>query len=305
MSKQNKSPFHKGEKTIQENLGVRDRMEKFGRMLIRDHMPKQQRDFYCQLPYILLGHADRDGNPWASIIFKSDGLISSSDDKHLEILAMPMSADPLIETLSENGKLNVQTRLGILGIDLASRRRNRLSAHVLSFSDEEIKLEIDQAFGNCPQYIQGRDLQFIAKNEYKAIEAQDITELDESSKQLIRNSDTFFIASYYEDNSSADSEGADVSHRGGLAGFVRVNNSHSLTIPDYSGNNHFNTLGNILETSKAGLLFIDFKTGDILMLTGHMDIIWDTNDLAQFDGAQRLLGFTLLKGRYIKNAVPV
>ena len=297
-----KSPFHRGEKAIQSKLGIREGMEKIGQFLIHDHMSQQHQEFYSQLPYVLVGHADNQGNPWASILYKKTGLMQSPGSKYLQIQAQPIIGDPLADTLFINQQNDKQTRLGLLGVELTSRRRNRLAGHVISYSKNEIMLEIDQAFGNCPKYIQSRDLKFLSENEIKTAEMVEISTLDQSMQQLIKSSDTFFIASYIDNN---DFAGADVSHRGGAPGFIRVNNSQSITIPDYRGNNHFNTLGNIQENSKAGLLFIDFETGDILMLTGQAKIIWDASDIQQFDGAQRLLEFHLLKGRMIKNALPV
>lgn len=296
-----KSPFHNGEKSIQTRLGIRDRMEKIGQLMIRDHMPDQHQEFYSQIPYVLLGYADQDGNPWASILYKQSGLIQSLDNKHLQINTQPISGDPLEITLKKNQQQGKQTRLGLLGIELPSRRRNRLAGHVISYTNTEINIKVDQTFGNCPKYIQSRELEFLQKNEQTPIEMNEISELDPSMMKLIKNSDTFFIASYI---CSENFTGADVSHRGGAKGFIRVNDSQSLTIPDYRGNNSFNTFGNIVENSKAGLLFLDYDSGDILMLTGQAEIIWGSTDINNFEGAQRLLEFNMLKGRIIKNALP-
>ena len=60
----------------------------------------------------------------------------------------------------------------------------------------------------------------------------------------------------------------DVSHRGGNPGFVRIE-GNVLTIPDFAGNLHFNTLGNFLLHPRAGLVFIDFETGDMLQVSGR------------------------------------
>ena len=93
------SPFHKGEQAIQSRLGVRERMERFGSRVIRDHMPKQHQEFYSQLPFILAGHADKDGWPWASILFNKPGFINSPSPTTLTIQAKPFMGDPLAETL--------------------------------------------------------------------------------------------------------------------------------------------------------------------------------------------------------------
>lgn len=123
--------------------------------------------------------------------------------------------------------------------------------------------------------------------------------------QLISKSDTFFVASYLANNSNAVSEGADVSHRGGKAGFVRVDDKQTLTIPDYLGNFHFNTLGNFVENPQAGLLFIDFEKGHLLTLTGSVEILWDSPDTKFFAGAERLWKFRLDHGFWLKNVLPL
>jgi uncharacterized protein len=57
--------------------------------------------------------------------------------------------------------------------------------------------------------------------------------------------------------SSSGANGAmDASPRGGAAGFVKVTNSHTILIPDASGNNRLDTLENIVSTGKLGMLFL-------------------------------------------------
>lgn len=299
------SPFHKGEQAIQSRMGVRDSMERFGKMVIRDHMPQQHQNFYQQLPFIIVGHADRNGDPWVSFLCKPPGFIQSPNNKQLDINISLSNGDPLLETLKDNQQNDQTTRLGLLGIELPSRRRNRLSAHVRKFNRDQIQLDVDQSFGNCPQYIQSRELEFLPTEQRRAEKFEDISELDQAAITLIEKADTFFIASYIDFEDGNASNGADASHRGGRPGFVRVNDTVSITIPDYLGNNHFNTFGNITENGKAGLLFIDFDSGDILTITGNAEINWNSTDISHFEGAQRLLEFSLTKARWIKNALPV
>jgi ferredoxin-NADP reductase len=132
-----------------------------------------------------------------------------------------------------------------------------------------------------------------------------MTELDEKARTLIQHSDTFFVASSVSNGSGEASEEADVSHRGGRPGFIRVDNASTLTIPDYLGNNHFNTLGNFVENAKAGLLFLDFESGHLLTLTGTVEILWDSPDTEYFDGAERLWRFHIDHGRRIENGLPL
>ena len=293
------SPFHRGEQAIQQQLGVREQMERFGSRVIRDHLPEQHRDFYQQLPFIFVGHADAQGWPWASILFNQPGFITSANDKTLTINAQPVNGDPLADSLVPD------TKLGLLGIELPTRRRNRLAAHIVDCSNNQIQLEVDQAFGNCPQYIQTRELERLDDDTLAKSTTTHLDKLDQRAQSLIANSDTFFVASYVDNNSGEASDGADVSHRGGRPGFIRVDNDGTLTIPDYLGNNHFNTFGNFVENDKAGLLFLDFENGHLLTLTGTVEILWDSPETEHFDGAERLWKFHIDHGRWIENGLPL
>lgn len=292
------SPFHRGEHAAQQRMGVRDQMERFGRRVIRDHIPDQHQDFYGQLPFLFVGHADNDGWPWASIVFNQPGFITSNDAHTLHIDAMPVPGDPLSDALQPG------TQLGLLGIELPTRRRNRLAAHVVQGSGSGISLAVDQAFGNCPQYIQTRELEQIDHATMPPRRIENLEGLDSRARRLIEQSDTFFVASYVNNGNGQTSEGADVSHRGGRPGFIRVDGD-TLTIPDYLGNNHFNTLGNFIENPRAGLLFVDFESGHLLTLTGTVEILWDTPEAEHFEGAQRLWQFHVDHGRWLDNALPL
>jgi len=291
------SPFHRGERAIQSLLGVREQMEGFGRRVIRDHMPEQHREFYQNQNYLYLGHVDSVGWPWASMLFSENKFISSADAGSLELNVMPILGDPLGSSLTPG------LDIGILGIELHSRRRNRLSAAVTSADGKNIGLKVKQSFGNCPQYIQQRYWHDEPRS-YQESSFECFSSLDADAKHVIANADTFFVASHAKTDDSEASNGADISHRGGKPGFVRVDDRNTLTIPDYLGNFHFNTLGNFLENPKAGLLFIDFERGHILQLTGRVDILWQSDAMEYFQGAERLWTFVVEKGRWLRDCLP-
>ena len=172
----------------------------------------------------------------------------------------------------------------MLGIELHTRRRNRLNGRVGALDDHGLSVEVEQAFGNCPQYIQLRQFETVPLADPATRKAQHLDGLDDAAKAVIESADTFFIASYVEvDNARS----VDVSHRGGQAGFVKIDGD-CLTVPDFAGNLHFNTLGNLLLNPRAGLLFIDFKTGDLLQLTGRTEILLEGPLVEAFQGAERL-----------------
>jgi len=297
------SHFHAGEQAIQSRLGVRESMERFSKQVINDFMPEQHRAFYQKLPFILLGHADTNGWPWATMLCNETGFISSTNNKTLRIQSKPVEGEPFSTLLKQQD--NEDTRIGLLGIDLSSRRRNRMAGHITKINDGAFDIEVDQAFGNCPQYIQNRHHHKIDETLLEKPEVKSITKLDKKTRSLIQNSDTFFVASYIKNETGDANEGVDVSHRGGKPGFVRVDEDGTLTIPDYLGNYHFNTLGNFLVNPKAGLLFPDFENGHLLSLTGSVEILWDSDETKYFEGAQRLWQFKPDHGVWIKNALPL
>ncbi|MBV7525929.1 MULTISPECIES: pyridoxamine 5'-phosphate oxidase family protein [Pseudomonas] len=271
-----RSPWHAGEKQLQAHVGVAERMEAFGRKVIRSEMPDQHRTFYQQLPFMLYAAVDADGHPWASVLEGQPGFAHSPEPGLLQFRSLPAFDDP--------AQLSEGSAIGLLGIELHTRRRNRINGHVSAMTIDGFAVTVDQSFGNCPQYIQLRQFRSVPLTDPATRAAQHFGELDDTTKAMIAEADTFFVASYVD----VDGErSVDVSHRGGQAGFVQVEGNR-LTIPDFAGNLHFNTLGNLLLNPRAGLLFIDFNTGDLLQLSGRTEIILDGPQVEAFQGAERL-----------------
>lgn len=155
-------------------------------------------------------------------------------------------------------------------------------------------VEVQQSFGNCPRYIQAREPELVAARDGRA-PVQRLDALDLDAQRLIGSADTLFIATAYPgdaargDEADARSHGVDVSHRGGRPGFVRVDAGGVLTVPDFNGNRFFNTLGNLVAHPRAGLLFIDYDNGDLLHVAATAELVLDGPEIAEFEGAERLL----------------
>jgi len=276
------SIWHEGEKFIQEKLGVAERMEGVGQRVIRDFMPDQHREFYAQLPFMVLGSVDPEGDAWATFIEGQPGFMSSPSPTRLDIAARPDPLDPAGRGMFDGAPV------GLLGIEMHTRRRNRMNG-VVSSLDQGFRVEVDQSFGNCPRYIQLRDFSF-ARDPQVAFSGQieTLAALDPAARTLIENADAFFVATYADRDERRQ---VDVSHRGGKPGFVRVGDDGTLTIPDFNGNLFFSTLGNIHLNGKAGLLFVDFESGDVLQLSGDAEVIFESPEIAAFQGAERLWTF--------------
>lgn len=275
------SPFHSGEVRLQQQLGVAERMAAFGSKVVRNTLPDQHRQFYAQLPFVLLGAVDGDGEAWASLLEGESGFMHSPDPMHLEIKALPAAGDPAASGVSAGASL------GLLGIELPTRRRNRLNGRLERADADGLLLRVGHAFGNCPQYIHNRGVRLEpgARNRSGAIARK--PGLDDAARALIASADTFFVASYIEAETPSGERQVDVSHRGGKPGFVRVEGDR-LSIPDYAGNLHFNTLGNLLINPRVGLLFVDFERGDVLQLSGRAEVHLEHPALSTFLGAERV-----------------
>jgi predicted pyridoxine 5'-phosphate oxidase superfamily flavin-nucleotide-binding protein len=278
------SPFHAGEQAIQRLAGVRDRIELKGRAVIRDYMPEQHRAFFAALPFMVVGLADQNGHPWATILSGPPGFMNSANENLLTINAWLDPGDPLHSCIRDGAPI------GGLGIEFSTRRRNRINGRIENcIIGEGFSIRVQQSFGNCPKYIQ-------ARNERTRLYSKPVPEcrmaphLGDDEVNLIAEADTFFIASRSAQlDQEQSSQGFDVSHRGGLPGFVRVASRTELCFPDFSGNLLFNTLGNLESDARAGLLFIDFQNGGMLHIIGRTRICWDVPETMRSAGIERLI----------------
>ena len=276
----NSTAFHADEVAAQVHAGSHARS-----VGIRDFLPEQHRLFFAQLPQIFLATTDAAGWPLATVLEGNPGFVQAPDPATLVVQALPAPGDPAAATLS------VGQEAGLLGIDLATRRRNRANGVVSHLDADGFALTVQQSFGNCPQYIQRRSM---IRTPAIAGTPRCLAALDEDARTLIAQADTFFVATRSRAGVGAGG-GADISHRGGRPGFVAIDGD-TLLIPDFRGNGYFNTLGNLLGEPRASLLFLDFESGDVLQLQGQASIDWSGG--ASFEGAERLWSFRVLQGWY-------
>jgi predicted pyridoxine 5'-phosphate oxidase superfamily flavin-nucleotide-binding protein len=293
----NASPWHDGERAVRERVGGGDRLEEAGRRVIRSFMPDQHRLFFAQLPFLVVGSVDRDGWPWASMLFGPPGFATSPDPGRLDIAALPHDGDPLRAALAPGAPL------AVLGIEAATRRRNRANGRVTALDATGFSLAVEQSFGNCAMYIQRRAPVGVA--EAHAVRVEPFTDLDPDARRLIAWADTAFVASHAGTDPAGGGHGADVSHRGGLPGFIGLDAGGAIVIPDFAGNRFFNTLGNLLVNPRAGLLFVDFARGDLLQIAGRTEIVWDGPEVRAFKGAERLWRVRPEGGRWLRGGFPL
>ncbi|MCZ8519956.1 pyridoxamine 5'-phosphate oxidase family protein [Paenibacillus sp. KR2-11] len=281
---------------MQERAGVAEIARKVGGG-IRRTIPAPAKLFLEAQPLLLAGAAAGDGRVWASPLSGSPGFLSVPDERTMRVGALPLPQDPLGPVLLPGA------RAGFLAVEFATRRRMRLNGMVTQIDEAGFAVSAEQVYANCPKYIQLRT--WVEEEEGrgggppKAKRPQAARELSAAQAAWLGSADTFFIASRHP------GEGADVSHRGGAPGFVRVTNGRTILFPDYAGNAMFNTLGNLLVSPEAGLLFLDFERGDVLQLSGRASVEENGDSPADFPGAERVVRFELDEVRHTRGALPL
>jgi predicted pyridoxine 5'-phosphate oxidase superfamily flavin-nucleotide-binding protein len=283
----NETLFHPGEHAAHARAGVAP-----PNAAIREWMPDQHRAFFGLLPFLPIATAGADGAPVATIMTGAPGFITSPDPNTLRIAARVDREDPVAAFLTPG------VAVGILGIDLATRRRNRANGVLRSIGPDGLTVSVTQSFGNCPQYIQTRSWRSAASAPGPV---ERLSGLDPAARALIAVADTFFVASNSGGGAGAKG-GLDISHRGGRPGFVAID-GETLTIPDFQGNRYFNTFGNFLLDPRASLLFVDWTDGTVLHLQGAVEILWDVD--GGFAGAERLWRVVVSDGWRRNSALPL
>ncbi|WP_165763901.1 pyridoxamine 5'-phosphate oxidase family protein [Halalkalibacter urbisdiaboli] len=266
---------------MQSILGVSKSANLVGRV-IQPFIKESFQFFMESQPMAVIGSTDTEGYLWSSLVCGDRGFIRVIDDRTIRIHIKEQENDLLFSNLKSN--LNV----GIIVIEFSTRIRIRINGVANILDDETIEVKTEQVYGNCPKYIQSRQIKLNNVDDLTTLTLYG-RNLNNNQRTWIEWADTFFI-------SSSNSLGkTDVSHRGGQAGFVNVLNEMTLLFPDYVGNMMFNTLGNIFDNSKTGLLFIDFQEGHTLQLTGDSKIIWDLTEeeKVKYPGAKRLIEYVI------------
>lgn len=291
------SPFHAGEQQVQERLGVRDEIEPWARKVVRGYLPDEHRRFYARLPFVVAAARDGRGRPWATLLVGEPGFVRSPDARTLALDARPAAGDALEDAFASG------VDVGFLGIELATRRRNRINGRVTASSANGFEVAVEQTFGNCPQYIHERKWRREASAATPMRRAHD--QFSSELQRWIEGADTFFIATGHRGEGESPTYGMDASHRGGEPGFAQVEGERHLVFPDYAGNSHYNTIGNLVIDPRAGILFVDFERGSLLQLTGRVRIDWDSAELERFPGARRLIHFELDEAVELERALPL
>jgi len=250
--------FHEGEYHIQETMGVRKDSDALSSM-IQNKLPFIAKGFLRELKFCVLTLSIKEDDIYSATVYNDSGFIDILDDSTILINLNKKSYIP--PSYLKNNDLTI----GFLGIDFEQAMRIRVNGKA-KILNNKILLSINEAYANCPKYIKKR-IHVESKNKPLFQHIIKNNTITKEFKDVLSNTDTFFLASLHK------KKGADISHKGGKEGFVKVISSTKLQFTDMPGNNLFNSLGNIHINSSVNLLFIDFINNDTYLFIGNASII--------------------------------
>ena len=271
------SVFHEGELAVQQLAGVRAEADRLSGMLAPPHLGGAAR-FLGERTFAALTGRDAEGRLWTSPLVGPPGFLDA-EATTLRVRALPSPGDPLHD-------LPVGQAVGLIVMDYARRRRIRVNGVLVERGAGGLRVDVEQAFGNCPKYIRPRQLAADAPQADHGAATRGAT-LSATQRELLVSTETFFLGTTHPER------GVDTSHRGGPAGFVRVEDG-ALWWPDYPGNNMFTSFGNLAVDDTAAVLVPDFGTGTSLLLSGRATVEWVQPGSAGDDGGTgRRVRFTV------------
>lgn len=276
------SPFHEGELKVQSLAGELEMAERNG-SVIANRIVGGALPFLAQQSMTVFASRDGRGRLWASMLFGSRGFMKSANGRRVSFDLSQMLVqlqDPFWQNVAAD------PTVGMLAIELGSRRRIRINGNISRLAENTLQLEVREAYPNCPKYITRRIVKTVAAGQAKKTEINRGSRLGPLQEELLARGDVLFIATAHP------TRGADASHRGGNPGFIEVADGETVRIPDYAGNSMFNTFGNLVVNPAAGLAVPDFEQGRVLQLTGRAEVVFNGNDpVNATGGTHRFLVF--------------
>lgn len=278
--------FHEGEQTVRRLLHVPD-----GDNPTSPGLSPHAARLLQLSSLIAIGTLDNEGRPWTTLLGGEPGFARSLgqsvigiktlvDSKYDPVIGILVGSQPdeEVREAGQGGRV-----MSALGVHLATRDRVKLWGKMfagelghhgpeaeegqVNVAEAQLVFAIQQSLGNCPKYMNKKN---IVPAIPRPVLISDSLPLCEQALDLLAKADMFFISSHYRSKMGTN-------HRGGPPGLVRVAKNEAsgtvLVYPELSGNRLYQTIGNLYTNPRAGLVFPDFDTGDVLYVTGNTEII--------------------------------
>ncbi|KAK7711559.1 hypothetical protein SLS57_008042 [Botryosphaeria dothidea] len=322
-------PWSDGERAMQDLLRVPRDMDN----PTSSFMTPQAAAMLVRAPLLALGALDADHRPWAALWGGEPGFSQPLGNSIFGVRSpVDRRFDPVAQALVDgktNGEVIKEEGRGRmvagLPIDLVTRKRVKIYGRMVVASmgrasggaeEEEagkeeddqneglgqmqLVIKVEQSLGNCPKYLNSKSI--TPATPRPQLESDSPT-LSAAARALVAKSDLFFISS------SNGTHDMDVNHRGGPAGFIRVQPSSdpsaptTLVYPEYSGNRYYQTVGNLRTTPLAGLCIPDFATGDVLYATGRTTIHANADAARLLPRSNLAIAIELTAAKLVRNGL--
>lgn len=324
------TPWHEGEESIHKRTHVDFDRDNPTSPFLYPRAANQ----VSRYPMMAFGVLDENDKPWCTVWGSGDPPIAQQVAQSVIGIRTTVDAtfDPVVqaifggkndgEVLREEGEGRLMSGLSI---NLEERGRVKLAGRIIAGAlnasvapddvaqsgdkSEQVGLpgemqlvaKIDQTLPNCPKYLNRKQIVSSTPNPRLLSTSP---HLDERAVAIIQKADLFFLSSAHKH------EDMDSNHRGGPQGFLRVqqpqDSSKGSTIvwPEYSGNNLYQTLGNLETTPRAGLCVPDFDTGDVLYVTGNTETLVGAEASHVIAKSNLAVRLTVTEARLVKNGLP-
>ncbi len=253
--------FHNGQLAVQK-IAKEAHIAKARIPMLKDSLHPRFIPFIEHQVLAFVGSEDVEKNLWLSLLVGQRGFIKipSIEEITFDISKIESNTNDIFFK-------NIETKstVGLLFHEAERRARYRAwgKAHK---KDNRISFDISLGYPSCPKHIQQEVIELPKNSEAITPRIEKGVSLNDLQKEWIASAHTFFIATQTKKGN------IDASHRGGNPGFIEVLANGHLRVPDYLGNSMFSTLGNIYENPKAALLFVDYKKGETLQLSGSAQL---------------------------------
>ncbi|KAM7204925.1 hypothetical protein V8F20_003387 [Naviculisporaceae sp. PSN 640] len=291
----------------------------------------------AESPIVALGTLDSQGNIWTTLWGGGKGFARPVAKGVLALQSLvAVEGDPFVEALLHsagtgngnadgdgvikpegNGKM-----MSGLSVNLETRDRVKLAGRLLVASldnkggsgekkvrEIQMAMAVDEGLGNCPKYMNRKEIHAHVPNPETVVVVPRGKKLPDEGVRLISKADMMFL-------SSTNGRTMDTNHRGGPRGFIRVlRNGDSdggengegevvLVYPEYSGNQLYQSLGNLQVNPRVGIVIPDYDTSDVLYLTGETQLLVGPAAAAVMPHCKVAVKVSVKEARFVKDGLP-
>ncbi|KAM7199631.1 hypothetical protein V8F33_004283 [Rhypophila sp. PSN 637] len=281
-------------------------------------------------PIVALGTLDQEGNIWTTLWGGEKGFARPVARNVLALQSLlSVKGDPFLGALLQLDENNNALKGGVikpagegkmmsgLSVDLETRDRVKLAGRVLVASldnnsgeseraavrEIQLAMVVDEGLGNCPKYMNRKEIHAHVPNP-TVIGLKGGLKLTNQALDLIEQADMMFM-------STTNGKTMDTNIRGGPAGFIRVLRNQDgddggviLVYPEYSGNQLYQSIGNLQVDNRIGVVIPDFETSDVLYLTGETELLVGSKAAAVMPHAKVVVKIKVKEAGFVKDGLP-